>query len=260
MKLYQVDAFTDRLFRGNPAAVCPLETGWLPEETMQDIARENNLSETAFFVGNQGGYAIRWFTPKVEVDLCGHATLAAAHVLFQHLGYSGHTITFQSRSGLLTVFRRVDLLAMNFPVDTLVPCPVTGSLSACFRRAPLEAYRGKTDYLLVFGSEEDIRNLEPDFAHIKTIDARGLIVTAPGKNVDFVSRFFAPQVGVDEDPVTGSAHTSLVPFWKERLQKTVFHALQVSSRGGELFCRHLGDRVEIAGKAKTYLIGDLFLT
>lgn len=259
MKLYQVDAFTDRLFRGNPAAVCPLETGWLPEETMQDIARENNLSETAFFVRKQDGYAIRWFTPKVEVDLCGHATLAAAHVLFEHLGYAGQTVGFHSRSGLLAVSRRRDLLAMNFPADTLVSAPLTETLSACFQITPIKAYRGKTDCLLVFESEDHIRNLQPDFTTIETLDVRGLIVTAPGKDVDFVSRFFAPRVGVDEDPVTGSAHTSLVPFWKEELGKTEFHALQVSSRGGELFCRHLGDRVEIAGKAKTYLVGDLFI-
>ncbi len=259
MRLYQVDAFTDRLFHGNPAAVCPLEAEWLPDETMQKIAEENNLSETAFLVRTADRYAIRWFTPKVEVDLCGHATLASAHVLFHHLGHPEDTVAFDSRSGVLTVRRKGDLLAMNFPADTLVPVPVSEELAACFQIPPIKAYRGRSDYLLVFKTEDEIRTLQPDLSRIRRMDARGLIVTARGSSVDFVSRFFAPQVGVDEDPVTGSAHTSLVPFWKEELGKTEFHALQVSSRGGEIFCRGLGDRVEIAGKAVTYFIGDIFI-
>ncbi len=260
MQFYQVDAFTDVLFRGNPAAVCPLKDQWLPDKMMQDIAFENNLSETAFFIPVENGYAIRWFTPKVEVDLCGHATLASAHVLFHHLGYSRDVVAFQSKSGLLTVTRQGDLLAMNFPKDTLTSLPLSDDITACFSVRPLKALRGKTDYLIVFESEKDVRDLQPNLERLAQLPARGVMVTARGDHVDFVSRFFAPKVGVNEDPVTGSAHTSLVPYWAGVLHKTSFHALQVSARGGELFCRDLGDRVEIAGKAKTYLVGEILLS
>src|SRR5690349_7231413 len=201
LKIYQLDAFTDKIFSGNPAAVCPLNE-WLPDDVMQNIAMENNLAETAFFVKRNDQYDIRWFTPAVEVDLCGHATLASAAVLYNFEKYAGDVITFFSpRSGVLTVSRSGDILTLDFPSDKIERVDMSPQLIACFNSQPVEAYRGKTDYMLVFNNEEEIRKLVPDLPAISRIKSRGIIVTAPGAEVDFVSRFFAPQSGVDEDPV-----------------------------------------------------------
>jgi PhzF family phenazine biosynthesis protein len=256
--LYQVDAFSDRLFGGNPAGVCPLDK-WLPDEVMQNIAMENNLSETAFFVREDSGFHIRWFTPKVEVKLCGHATLASAHVIFNHMGHKNKIISFKSRSGILNVTREGELLILDFPANkpqrTALPEDFVQSLNI----TPVQCYRGKEDYLLLYKSQQEIEALIPDFRRLEKVDARAVIVTAPGVRVDFVSRFFAPRVGIDEDPVTGSAHTVLIPFWAEKLGKTEMKALQLSHRGGALFCRLRGDRVDIGGKAVTYLKGEITL-
>ncbi|SDC07420.1 PhzF family phenazine biosynthesis protein [Niabella drilacis] len=258
-RIYQVDAFATEVFSGNPAAVCPLQH-WLPDTRLQQIAMENNLAETAFYVPHAAHYEIRWFTPAVEVDLCGHATLAAAFVLFHREGHTSHRIRFHSpRSGTLTVVRNADLLTLNFPADRLHPVALSDELNACFGITPLQAFKGKTDYLLVFDKEEVIKNLAPRLHAIASLNARGVIVTAPGSSADFVSRFFAPQSGVNEDPVTGSAHTSLTPYWAERLGKTELSAVQLSERKGFLQCRHLGDRVEISGQGKLYLEGQIYL-
>jgi PhzF family phenazine biosynthesis protein len=256
LRIFQVDAFTDKLFHGNPAAVCPLEE-WLPAETMQRIAMENNLSETAFFIKGKDRYEIRWFTPAVEVDLCGHATLAAAYVIFHFLDYAGSVIELSSRSGRLTVRRDGDLLTLNFPADKVVKSGVPEELRRGLGAGPLEAYKGKTDYLLVFGTQQEIEDMKPDFGLLGSVPARGIIVTARGRDVDFVSRFFAPQVGIDEDPVTGSAHTLLTPFWTERLGKQELTAMQLSRRRGWLKCKLAGDRVEISGKARAYMTGKI---
>jgi len=263
LRLYQLDAFTDQLFGGNPAAVCPL-TEWLPDETMQAIARENNLAETAFYVPTENGYHIRWFTPTVEVDLCGHATLATAYVVFfLEKTTEDDKVDFDSRSGILHVCREGDWLILNFPSDpthiAIQPPAIETSLNGT---KPVEVLKGGTDYLLVFQNEQQIVDLDPDFRELATIPARGVIVTAPGNGsdkepVDFVSRFFAPQSGIDEDPVTGSAHTTLIPYWAERLGKTVLTARQVSKRGGYIRCKHLGERVEISGQVKLYLTGEI---
>lgn len=258
IQFYQVDAFTDRLFGGNPAGVCPLDN-WLADDVMQKIAMENNVSETAFFVKENDGFHIRWFTPKVEVNLCGHATLASAHVIFHYLGYKEKMISFQSRSGILNVSKEGDLLILDFPANkpqrTSLPDDFVQSLNI----TPLQCYRGREDYLLLYKSQLEIEALIPDFRRLEKIDARAVIVTAPGVNADFVSRFFGPRVGVDEDPVTGSAHTVLIPFWAERLGKTEMKALQLSRRGGTLFCRLRGDRVDIGGNAVTFLKGEISL-
>lgn len=256
LKLYQVDAFTQKLFSGNAAAVCPLES-WLPDEVMQNIAMENNLAETAFYVKGKNGYEIRWFTPVLEVDLCGHATLAAAHVLFKHEGFSGEKISFHSRSGVLHVEKNGDKLTLDFPKDEVDEIPLTGALTEGFNIKPVAALKGKTDHVLIFKSEEDIRNLEPEFRTIAKLHGRGVIVTAKGDAVDFVSRFFAPQAGIDEDPVTGSAHTTLTPYWAKMLGKTAMHALQLSKRRGELWCELAQNRVLISGYARTYLVGEI---
>ncbi len=258
IKIYQVDAFAEKVFSGNPAAVCPLDK-WLPDETMQNIAMENCLAETAFYVHEKDGLRIRWFTPTVEVDLCGHATLATAFVLFNHENYQGNKIVFNSRSGPLTVTKSNDLLTLNFPVDTLTEVSPIPELEEGLGIKSIKTFKGKTDYLLVFESEDEIKNMNPDFKMIGKVEARGVIVTAKGKQVDFVSRFFGPQSGGDEDPVTGSAHTSLTPHWAKVLNKTEFTALQLSSRQGKLKCKLLGDRVEISGQARLYLIGRIFL-
>jgi len=254
LRLYQIDAFTPELFRGNPAGVCPLET-WLSDDLMQKIAMENNLAETAFYVRTGDRYRIRWFTPAVEVDLCGHATLAAAHVIFNFDHYSGEAIELDSRSGLLRVRREGDLLTLDFPADPYRPVDPPAGLAAALGAPPREVYRGKTDYLAVYGSQAEIEAMKPDFGRLARIEARGVIVTAPGSEADFVSRFFAPQVGIDEDPVTGSAHTTLTPYWAGRLGKTEMNAIQLSKRRGWLRLRLNGDRVEIAGRARAYLEG-----
>ncbi len=265
MRLYQLDAFTDQLFAGNPAAVCPL-TEWLPDSTMQQIAAENNLAETAFYVYNveTNRYHIRWFTPLLEVDLCGHATLATAYVIFNLESFTSDAdqILFDSRSGELSVCRQEDgWLILNFPADTFQKAIVQPpALMAGFGQKPLEIYKGKTDYLLVYGSQEDVENLAPDFRELVTLPARGVIVTAKGTDVDFVSRFFAPQVGIDEDPVTGSAHTTLVPYWAEKLGKNELTARQISKRGGYLRCKlNANGRVDIAGQVKLYLTGEILV-
>lgn len=257
IKLYQIDAFTDKVFGGNPAAVCVLDA-WLPNETMQQIAAENNLAETAFVVPKGEEYELTWFTPTVEVDLCGHATLAAAHALFTYYGHPSEEIRFHSRkSGLLTVTRNNDALTLDFPVDVLEPAQTPEALVSGLGKAPQETYKGKTDYLLVYTSQADVEGFDPDIALINTVPARGVIVTAPGNEVDFVSRFFCPQVGIPEDPVTGSAHTTLTPYWSKRLGKTVITARQLSRRQGALQCEIAGDRVKITGKAVTYLKGEI---
>lgn len=259
VKIYQVDAFTDTLFSGNPAAVCPLKEHWLADATMQKIAFENNLAETAFFIRKDNRYHIRWFTPSLEVDLCGHATLASAHVLFNHEQYDGSVIEFSSRSGILTVKKESGFLTMDFPADTIGKTNMTEGIMACFDLQPQELYKGKTDYLLVYENEEQIRNIRCNLARIAQIKARGIIITAPGNNCDLVSRFFAPQSGVDEDPVTGSAHTTLTPYWSRRFNKIELRAVQLSKRGGYLICRNKGERVEISGKAVTYMTGEIIV-
>lgn len=259
VKIYQVDAFTKKVFSGNPAAVCPLES-WLPDEILQKIAMENNLAETAFYVPGEMAHEIRWFTPTVEVDLCGHATLAAGFVLFKYYNYKGDVIHFHShRSGPLTVRREQDLLTLNFPTDVTESVEVVPELVDCFGLEPVMAFKGKSDYMLVFENQKQIMNLRPSYPHILKLQARGVIVTAIGDEVDFVSRFFAPQSGINEDPVTGSAHTTLTPYWSKRLRKTEMTALQLSQRRGLLMCRYLDDRVEISGHAKEYLEGEIFL-
>jgi len=255
--LYQVDAFTSKVFGGNPAAVCPLEE-WLPDEVMQSIAAENNLSETAFFVKEGGDYRLRWFTPEVEVDLCGHATLATAHVLFRHLRCRRATLRFHTQSGLLEVSKAGKLLSMNFPARPPLPAPLPQPLVDGLGMTPVEVLKSR-DYMAVFPREEDIRDMRPDFAALNELDCLGIIATAPGRDVDFVSRFFAPQCGIPEDPVTGSAHSTLIPYWSRRLGKTSLHALQVSKRGGELWCEDRGERVAIAGQAVTYSVGEIRL-
>lgn len=257
MKIYQVDAFTSELFGGNPAAVCPLEK-WIPDDIMQKIAAENNLAETAFYVNKGDEYEIRWFTPKVEVDLCGHATLAASYVLCNHDGCTSKTIRFVSpRSGVLTVSVENDLLVLNFPTDIYKPVTITKEYSDAFDKTPNLIFKGKTDYMYIFDSKNTIENIVPDMDAINKLDARGVIVTAKGDNTDFVSRFFAPRVGISEDPVTGSAHTTLIPFWSEALNKNKLTATQLSERKGFLFCKYLGDRVEIGGSCTLYMVGDI---
>lgn len=256
LKIYQVDAFASELFKGNPAAVVPLQE-WLSDEIMQNIAAENNLSETAFFIPENKSFHIRWFTPVSEVNLCGHATLATAHVLFNELNFQEEILSFTSKSGILTVRKIGDLLQLNFPADTVAPEDSNPVFTEAFGFQATATLKGRTDYLLLFDSEEIIRNMKPNFHILKQTDARGIMITARGNEVDFVSRFFAPNEGIDEDPVTGSAHTTLVPFWSDRLNKTEMTAFQLSERGGQLWCSLKVERVLIAGKAITYLRGEI---
>jgi PhzF family phenazine biosynthesis protein len=258
LKLYQVDAFASSVFEGNPAAVVPLNE-WLPDEKMQKIALENNLSETAFFIPTENGFHIRWFTPLAEVKLCGHATLASAHVLFHHFNYSENEIRFDSLSGLLTVTRKDDLIYLNFPAPALSEVEIPENLGKAFQFQPVKCIKGRDDYMLIFENEAEIQDIKPDFQQIIESKTRGIIVTAKSTEFDFVSRFFAPSVGVNEDPVTGSAHTMLIPFWAKELGKNELTAKQVSQRGGILYCKYLGERVEIGGKAITYLTGEIFI-
>jgi len=253
--LYQIDSFTGSVFRGNPAAVCPLED-WLDDSLMQAIAQENNLSETAFFVKEGPEYRIRWFTPVDEVDLCGHATLASGFVILNYLDPTISEITFHSISGPLRVARKEELLSMNFPSQLPRLCSPPRALLDGLGGEPLEALCSE-DYFVVFAREGDIRGLNPDMGILKRLDLRGVIVTAPGDEVDFVSRFFAPALGIDEDPVTGSAHCALTPYWSRRLGRNDLHAYQVSRRGGELFCSDHGDRVIISGRAVRYMEGSI---
>jgi PhzF family phenazine biosynthesis protein len=255
LNIYQVDAFTRNIFGGNPAAVCPLKE-WLDDSLMLKIANENNLSETAFFVKNNGSFDIRWFTPATEVDLCGHATLASAYIIFNILNYPHNHIIFNSSSGQLKVGRKGDLITLNFPSRYPSRIDIDPVLSKSLKLEPSEVLFDKTT-LCVYENEDQIRKLEPNIRDFLKIDTHGIIITAPGDNVDFVSRFFAPDVGIDEDPVTGYAHTLLIPYWSKRLRKKELHALQVSEREGELFCKSLGERVEISGFAALYLEGKI---
>ena len=253
LPLYQVDAFSSKLFGGNPAAICPLEC-WLPDALLQHIAAENNLAETAFFVKEPEGYRIRWFTPAVEVDLCGHATLAAAYVLLECLGLPADHVTFNSRSGPLTVHRQAYLYTLDFPSRPGVPVPISDALSAALGHAPEAAYQAR-DLLCVFPSEADVAALRPDMKALAALPHFAIIATAPGHHCDFVSRFFAPAQGIDEDPVTGSAHCTLTPYWAARLGKPALSAKQISARGGDLLVELAGDRVKISGRAVLYLEG-----
>jgi len=257
LPLYQVDAFTDRLFGGNPAAVCPLDA-WLPDATLQAIAAENNLSETAFFVRDGGDYALRWFTPTVEVDLCGHATLASGHVVMLFLEPQRESVSFQTRkAGTLVVTRRGDLLAMDFPARPASPVEPPPGLLTALGGAPRGVWRAR-DHLVVYDSAAEIAALEPDFSALGKVDCWAAIATAPGEDgIDFVSRCFAPAGGINEDPVTGSAHCTLVPYWAGRLGKTTLRARQISKRVGDLWCEHRGERVTIAGKAAFYMQGTI---
>ncbi len=257
-KIYQVDAFAERVFEGNPAAVCILKE-WPEDQWMQQIAMENNLAETAFVVPSKERFEIRWFTPELEVDLCGHATLASAFVLFEQEDYQKDLIDFHSpRSGPLSVRKTEDgLLVMDFPADDLKKVNNHPDINRAIGKEPLESWQGKTDYMLVYESQEDIEGLSPDFLMLNKVDARGVIVTAPGRDHDFVSRFFAPQSGIPEDPVTGSAHTTLTPYWANRLGKHQLTARQISPRGGNLSCEYAAPRVKIGGRAVLYLIGEI---
>jgi PhzF family phenazine biosynthesis protein len=257
LPIFQVDAFAGEVFRGNPAAVCPLHE-WLPDDRMQAIAAENNLAETAFFAPGRDGYDLRWFTPTVEVDLCGHATLASAHVVFERLQPGARTVRFSTRSGLLEVARDGDLLVMDFPALPAESCPAPAALVDGLGARPQEVLRAK-NYLAVFDTERQIRALRPDMAALATLAPYAVIVTAPGADVDFVSRFFAPAHGVPEDPVTGSAHCTLVPYWARRLGKKDLRARQVSARVGELACRDNGVRVAMGGRAVLYLEGTIYV-
>ncbi len=258
LTLYQIDAFASKPFEGNPAAVIPLET-WLPNDTMQSIAEENNLSETTFFAPTKTGFHIRWFTPIAEVDLCGHATLAAAYVLFNFLGYDKGIIEFDSRSGMLTVLQKEDWLVMDFPAQPPVLCDVPDEIIKAFDKKPIECLRSE-DYIVVFETEIDISSVKTDLDYLKKLDLRGVIITSRSQQYDFVSRFFAPKYGIDEDPVTGSSHTQLIPYWAQKLGKTKLTAKQVSRRGGELICELQNDRVLISGKAVKYLEGRIEIT
>jgi PhzF family phenazine biosynthesis protein len=254
---YQIDAFAGAVFRGNPAGVCLLEH-WLDDSTLLAIAAENNLSETAFLVKKRQDYQLRWFTPEIEIDLCGHATLASAFVVFNYVDSSLDTVGFESKSGLLTVTRENDRLSMDFPSRKATSCPVPRALAKGVGAEPKEVLRAR-DYLAVFESEKQIQSMQPSLDKLRELDCLGIIVTAPGVHSDFVSRFFAPRAGIPEDPVTGSSHSTLIPYWSERLGKSELHAFQLSKRGGELFCKDLGDRVTISGTAVTYLEGTIIL-
>jgi PhzF family phenazine biosynthesis protein len=255
IKQYQVDAFATRAFEGNPAAVCPLES-WLDDGLLQAIAEENNLSETAFFVPSEKGFKLRWFTPVKEVDLCGHATLATAHVLFDILGYAGQTITFETRSGELIVERKAGRLEMNFPACPPTPCKLSETLAKGLGQRPVEVL-ASDDYLAVFDSEATVRAITPDMVLLGQLDLRGVIITAPGTDVDFVSRFFAPKFGIPEDPVTGSTHCALAPYWAGKLGKRTLSARQVSKRGGDLTCEIKADRVLLSGCAVTFMEAEI---
>ncbi|QEC68649.1 PhzF family phenazine biosynthesis protein [Panacibacter ginsenosidivorans] len=260
LPVYKVDAFTDRLFGGNPAAVCPLEE-WLPDTIMQSLGAENNLAETTFIAKENDHYHIRWFTPTVEVKLCGHATLATAHIFYTELGYTKDEIVFNSLSGLLKVSRKAEgVYTLDFPADKLHP--VTDVPDAIFEGlniGPVPVFKSSFDYLLVLHSQQQVEALKPDFKILSALDARGVIVTAKGDEADFVSRCFFPPSGIDEDPVTGSAHTCMTPYWSAQLNKTSLKAIQVSKRRGYLDCELKRDRVLISGSAVTYLKGEYYL-
>lgn len=257
--IYQADAFTNKLFGGNPAAICPLDE-WLPDETMQKIAAENNLAETAYFVKTGNGFHLRWFTPELEIDLCGHATLATAHILYTELGYTGDEILFETqKAGVLKVSRDSDKYTLDFPSRPPYPAELPEGLAEALGGKTPKAVLRSRDYFLVYENEQDILDIVPDHSALAKVDAIGIIVTAPGKDVDFVSRFFAPAAGVPEDPVTGSAHCNLIPYWAEKLGKGRLRAYQISARKGELWCELKGDRVLMSGNAVTYLKGKIYI-
>lgn len=251
--LYQLDAFTDRPFGGNPAAVCPLDE-WLPDDVMQAIALENNLSETAFYVSEGDGFRLRWFTPKIEVDLCGHATLATGALILEKLEPGRDAVSFETRSGTLGVRRDGDMLVMDFPALPAKDVDMPAGLADALGKAPVRFMRAVKN-MAVFDSETDVREVNPDFDYIAAMEGMGLIVTAPGENSDCASRYFAPHAGIDEDPVTGSAHCTIVPYWADVLGKEAIHARQVSERTGDLYCRMAGDRVVIGGRARLVIEG-----
>ena len=258
LTIYQIDAFAEKAFEGNPAAVVPLQK-WLPDSFMQQIAMENNLSETAFFVPVKSGFHIRWFTPKAEVKLCGHATLATAHVLFNHLGFTENEISFDSLSGILNVTRENELIVLDFPALAATETIILESVAKAFHITPKACFKGRDDYMLVFENEQEVLSLQPDFQQLVNAQTRGVICTSKSDKYDFVSRFFAPAVGVNEDPVTGSAHTMLIPYWAEKLGKNELLAKQVSVRGGILHCKLAGNRVKIGGNAITFLAGEIIV-
>ena len=254
-KMYQVDAFASALFSGNPAAVVILESP-LSEDLMQSIALENNLSETAFININESPIPIRWFTPTLEVDLCGHATMASAKILFEHFpDIAGSEISFSSKSGILKVSKNAEDICLNFPADNPDPQEMDAFFAEALGESPIEILRGTDDFLAVFNTEQQIQAMKPDFTKLAKINSRGVVISAPGNDVDFVSRCFFPQTGVDEDPVTGSAHTMLIPYWAKQLDKIQFKAHQLSARGGVLDCNLINDRVLISGKSVIYFEG-----
>ena len=258
LKIYQVDAFTHQRFGGNPAAVVPLQE-WLPDEVLQNIAVENNLSETAFFIQNNGHFDLRWFTPATEVQLCGHATLATAHVLWDEMGFDKEEITFQSLSGKLGVGKSGGFYTLDFPTDNLTAADLPKAIREGLGATVLETFKGREDYLVLLGSQEEVEQLQPDFKTLAQLKARGVIATAKGRGVDFVSRCFFPYFGIDEDPVTGSAHTTLAPFWAKKLGKDQMTAKQISKREGFLKIKLNGERTHISGQAVTYMKGEIFV-
>lgn len=257
LALYQIDAFADKPFSGNPAAICPLES-WLPDEVMQSIAAENNLSETAFFVPTKTGYHLRWFTPVREVKLCGHATLASAYVLIELLNYSGNSVSFETLSGTLTVRRNADWFEMDFPAQPPEACETPQIIVNTFHETPLLCLKAE-DYIVVFADENIVAAAEPNMEALKGLDLRGVAITAKSARYDFVTRFFAPKYGINEDPVTGSAFTQLTPYWAKELKRDTLTAKQVSKRGGEVMCRLAGERVAISGKAVKFMQGTIQL-
>jgi len=254
LQYFEVDAFASKLFQGNPAGVCPLNR-WLDDAWLQNIAAENNLAETAFFIPRGDDYDLRWFTPTLEMDLCGHATLASAFILFSELGRKGDSVTFHSKSGPLVVSRKGDILTLDFPSRPPKAVSVPEPLIRGLGKKPVQVLKAR-DYFALYETAEDVRSLQPDIALLGTLDEK-VIVTARGVDCDFVSRFFAPTAGVPEDPVTGLAHCTLIPYWSERLGKKKMFARQLSKRGGELFCELAGDRVLIGGKAVLYSRGQI---
>lgn len=260
LPIYQVDAFTSHVFGGNPAAIVPLDK-WLSDDLLQKIALENNLSETAFIVKESEGYHIRWFTPVVEVDLCGHATLATAFYLFEIEQVTLEKLSFNSRSGLLTVEKKDNLLVLDFPAMEITEMPAPDGLIEGIGASPSKIFKAKDDWMLVFDDEEKVANLTPNFSLLKSVKARGIITTAPSndKNIDFISRFFAPASGINEDPVTGSAHSKLIPYWATVLGKTTLIAKQISQREGMLYCEYQNERVKIAGNGVLYLKGEIYI-
>jgi len=256
IKMYQIDAFTSRVFGGNPAAVCVLGE-WLDDDTLQAIASENNLSETAYIIPRDGFYDLRWFTPVAEIDLAGHPTLASAYAIFEMLEPGRREVRFETRSGSLHVIKEDELLAMDFPSQPGKPCQASEDIEKGLGVEPEEVLLARY-HMVVLDSEEAVLGVRPDFRRLENLPSMGVIVTAPGRKVDFVSRFFAPKMGIPEDPVTGSAHCTLIPYWSKRLGKIRLTARQVSERGGALFCEDQGERVRIAGQAVIYLEGDIW--